>query len=253
MTCVSSENIVKTFETTYGRSLGDDYGIFNADYNHVSVSITWQYGARFDETETHGFDKIFGDVDGESTDEREEVTMMPPVTWAPPVLTSPDQVVEYRPYPSDPDMSIQDIIADVPESIYDGTFNPSSPTIGDGSDEPGPDDPDTPVKPVVPPIDPNPGGSENSPTETKPYEVSLGMVFPFCIPFDVYHMVTMFVAEPEAPNGRWEFSLPWAPESEYVVEWDLEDFDELAELLRKLELVAFAVGLAVITRRMIKW
>ena len=87
----------------------------------------------------------------------------------------------------------------------------------------------------------------------KPATVQLGMVFPFCIPFDVYHMVTLLVAEPVAPNGKWEFSLPWDSSRVYSVEWDLEDFDDVASLLRTMELIVFAVGLAAVTRRFIKW
>lgn len=85
-----------------------------------------------------------------------------------------------------------------------------------------------------------------------PYKVSLSSVFPFCIPFDVYNMVTMLVAEPEAPNAEWTFTLPWSGQ-EYNVGWDLAAFDGVARVCRDMELVLFAVGLAVITYKVIKW
>lgn len=88
--------------------------------------------------------------------------------------------------------------------------------------------------------------------ELEPYKVGLTSVFPFCIPFDIYNMVTMFVAEPEAPHAEWTFGLPWSNQ-EYSVGWDLSDFDGVAQVCRSMELVLFAVGLAVITHKVIKW
>ncbi len=88
--------------------------------------------------------------------------------------------------------------------------------------------------------------------EIDPYKVGLSSVFPFCIPFDVYNMVTMFVAEPEAPHAEWTFTLPWGSQ-EYSVGWDLAAFDGVARVCRDMELVLFAVGLAVITYKVIKW
>lgn len=88
--------------------------------------------------------------------------------------------------------------------------------------------------------------------EIEPYKVALTSVFPFCIPFDIYNMVTMFVAEPEAPHAEWTFELPWSSQ-EYSVGWDLSDFDGVAQVCRSMELVLFAVGLAVITYKVIKW
>lgn len=88
--------------------------------------------------------------------------------------------------------------------------------------------------------------------EIDPYKVGLSSVFPFCIPFDVYNMVTMFVAEPEAPSAEWSFTLPWSNQ-EYSVGWDLAAFDGVARVCRDMELVLFAVGLAVITYKVIKW
>lgn len=95
-------------------------------------------------------------------------------------------------------------------------------------------------------------GEEVANPEIDPYKVSLSSVFPFCIPFDVYNMVTMLVAEPEAPNAEWTFTLPWS-NKEYSVGWDLSDFDGVAQVCRNMEFVLFAVGLAVMTHKVIKW
>lgn len=190
-----------------------------------------------------GIDGVFKPYfDDTKNPEKQEVTYVPPATWSPPV-PSLGQDVLYQPYPNQPDKSLKDIAQDVPKDIYDKQLSPLPPVVIT---------PETPpVPPDIPPVNPNP--DVETPEDVTPYTVKIGEVFPFCIPFDLYHMVTMFAAEPEAPHAKWEFSLPWSPQEQYEVEWDLEEFDTLAELCRKLELVLFCVGLAVITSRLIKW
>lgn len=174
--------------------------------------------------------------------EKQEVTYTPPVTWSPPA-PAPGQDVFYNPYPNLPQKPIKEIVEDVPKDIYDKNFDPAPPQV---------------VDPTVPPVNPdlppvvNPNPPVDPPVEVQPYTVQLGDVFPFCIPFDLYHMVTLFVAEPEAPHAKWEFSLPFAAGT-YKVEWDLQEWDEVAALCRKLELILFCVGLAVVTSKLIKW
>lgn len=177
--------------------------------------------------------------------EKQEVTYMPPITWSPPVPT-PGQDVYYNPYPNAPQKPIKEIVEDVPKDIYDKKFDPAPPSILDPSVPPI-----TPPAPDVPPVV-NPNPDVTAPDDVKPYTVRLGDVFPFCIPFDIYHMVTLFAAEPEAPHAKWEFSLPFTGGT-YEIEWDLREWDEVAALCRKLELILFCVGLAVVTSKLIKW
>lgn len=191
------------------------------------------------------WNNVFSPSDSSAQREKREVTYMPPATWSPPV-PKPGQSVLYKPFPNAPDKGLEDIIADVPEAIASGNFKPATSTV---IDTPTPEPPPTPD--VPPTVNPNP--DVEAPEDVTPYTVKIGEVFPFCIPFDLYHMVTMFSAEPEAPHAKWTFSLPWSPAQEYKVEWDLKKFDELAELCRKLELVLFCVGLAVVTSKLIKW
>lgn len=175
--------------------------------------------------------------------EKREVTYVPPVTWAPPA-PAPSQDVYYNPYPNSPQKPIKEIVEDVPKDIYDKKFDPAPPSILDPS-----------IPPITPPDVPpvvNPNPDVTVPEDVQPYIVRLGDVFPFCIPFDIYHMVTLFAAEPEAPHAKWEFSLPFTGSS-YVIEWDLKEWDEVAALCRKLELILYCVGLAVVTSKLIKW
>lgn len=176
--------------------------------------------------------------------EKREVTYVPPVTWSPPAPTL-GQDVYYNPYPNMPEKPIKDIVEDVPKDIYDKKFDPAPPSILDPSVPPI-----TPPNPDVPPVNPNP--DVTAPEDVQPYIVRLGDVFPFCVPFDIYHMVTLFAADPEAPHAKWEFSLPFTGGT-YEIEWDLREWDEVAALCRKLELILFCVGLAVVTSKLIKW
>lgn len=176
--------------------------------------------------------------------EKREVTYMPPITWAPPA-PAPGQDVYYNPYPNAPQKPIKEIVEDVPKDIYDKKFDPAPPSILDPSIPPI-----EPPAPDIPTVNPNP--DVTAPDDVKPYTVRLGDVFPFCIPFDIYHMVTLFAAEPEAPHAKWEFSLPFTG-GMYQIEWDLREWDEVAALCRKLELILFCVGLAVVTSKLIKW
>lgn len=186
----------------------------------------------------------WGKITDFTTPVSQELTLSVPVDYSQPVMIDGQSLTLSPNYPLS--YSDIDIIQGIPQSIADGTLSPLPPII---SDPPvGPDLP--PTDPDLPPVNPNP--PVDTPAEVQPYTVQLGDVFPFCIPFDLYHMVTLFVAEPEAPHAKWEFSLPFAAGT-YKVEWDLQEWDEVAALCRKLELVLFCVGLAVVTSKLIKW
>ena len=258
MTAVDVDNKVHVYEdkghtVNYGPDDSSPYYIgstsiaiavlkswYNSSYGAFIPSIAPEVG--------YAWDRVFGDSGGEPVEKR-EITYTSPATWTPPA-PKPGQSVLYKPFPNAPDKGLEDIIADVPESIASSNFKPAAPTV---IETPTPEQPPTPE--VPPTVNPNP--DVEAPEDVTPYTVKIGEVFPFCIPFDLYHMVTMFSADPEAPNGKWEFYLPWEKQDPhpqlYKVEWDLEKFDDLAELCRKLELVLFCVGLAVVTSRLIKW
>ena len=254
LTTISTTNIVQKFERLYHNS---DPLPPDPSYHHYTISVGSPYadkgkgwvlvkfsGGTYRFPEDYSSEPIFKDVftPAPSGEEKQEVTFIPPSTWAPPA-PAPGQDVYYNPYPRAPQKPIKDMVEDVPKDIYDKKFDPAPPQV---------------IEPTVPPVNPdlppvvNPNPPVDPPAEVQPYTVQLGDVFPFCIPFDLYHMVTLFVAEPEAPHAKWEFSLPFAAGT-YKVEWDLQEWDEVAALCRKLELVLFCVGLAVVTSKLIKW
>lgn len=71
-------------------------------------------------------------------------------------------------------------------------------------------------------------------------------VFPFCIPFDIYNFFECLAAEPVAPHFVWRFYVPGICDES--IDLDLAQFDTVAQIVRTMELLAFIVGLAVVTR-----
>lgn len=95
------------------------------------------------------------------------------------------------------------------------------------------------VEPVAPPL----AGDYAVP--------GLETIFPFCIPFDIYAFCSALNAEPVAPCFEWQ--MQYAPLGlDYTFEIDLSDFDDVARILRTMELLAFCVGLAFWTRHLIR-
>lgn len=95
-------------------------------------------------------------------------------------------------------------------------------------------------------------GINAEPDTSIDYKVSLTRVFPFCIPFDIYRLSNAFIAEPVTPSIDYTFTLPFL-DFEYTLELDLSDFDGVASLLRSCEYIAFCIGLAIATSKVIKW
>lgn len=79
------------------------------------------------------------------------------------------------------------------------------------------------------------------------FAIQLRDFFPFCIPFDIYDFLTLLMAEPEAPKFEWEIDLLDTGEP-YLMVVDLSEWDGIAQLLRRLQLLLFIVGLAMVTR-----
>jgi len=79
------------------------------------------------------------------------------------------------------------------------------------------------------------------------YAIDLTSFFPFCIPFDLYDFLSLLLAEPEAPHFEFDIDFPYMNEPWHLV-IDLSPWDGVAQLLRRLELLLFIVGLGMVTR-----
>lgn len=82
------------------------------------------------------------------------------------------------------------------------------------------------------------------------YTLDLLDFFPFCIPFDIYDMLSMFSAQRQAPIVHWRFYVPGICDE--TIDLDFSIFDPAAQVLRSVELVAAAIGLAFVTKKLIQ-
>lgn len=100
-------------------------------------------------------------------------------------------------------------------------------------------------KPVTPTYNPP------SVTEGSAYAVTgLQDVFPFCIPFDIYYLISGLNASPVTPGGDFNIYVPGVVD--YKSHLDLSAFNGVAETFRGAELVAFILGLLFATRKLIR-
>ena len=84
------------------------------------------------------------------------------------------------------------------------------------------------------------------------YKLDLTKLFPFCIPFDIYNLLNCLCAEPEAPSFEWVIPLSAVGLEDFKIKIDLKTWDSVAQLVRNMELLAFCIGLAFVTRSLIK-
>lgn len=86
------------------------------------------------------------------------------------------------------------------------------------------------------------------------YAVDLKSLFPFCIPFDVYHFIQLLNATPEAPNISFDTTITaFGANIPFELELDLSEYEPAAAICRTMFLLLFIVGLASATFKFIKW
>lgn len=78
----------------------------------------------------------------------------------------------------------------------------------------------------------------------------LEKVFPFCIPWDLYYLLSSLVASPVAPQFTWTFDFAGAGQHDFAV--DLSPWEPVAQVLRVGETLLFCVGLVLVTRDLIR-
>ena len=97
------------------------------------------------------------------------------------------------------------------------------------------------------PSEPDPG----APSSKDDFKVEdLEKVFPFCVPWDLYYLLSALAAEPEAPNVVWTFDFADLGKHELPI--DLSPFESVAQVVRVGEVLAFCVGLALVTRDLVR-
>lgn len=88
--------------------------------------------------------------------------------------------------------------------------------------------------------------------ELPDFKFDLRELFPFCIPFDIYRLLSSFDADPVAPHVQ----LPIVIESigfSYNLDLDFAVWNPVAQAMRTAELIVYAIALAWATGKVIKW
>ena len=143
--------------------------------------------------------------------------------------------------------------------------NPDPNPDPDPNPNPNPDpnpDPEPGVDPQPtsmpkPTVTPKPDENEDSDIDPKNYAVDLRKIFPFCLPFDLIHLLEVLDAEPEAP--RFEIPVDIEAENPFtkkkIVNYhttiviDMSDYEEPVKVIRIFEIMFFVLGLMLITRQ----
>ena len=129
---------------------------------------------------------------------------------------------------------------DIPDTVE------ADPDIEIAPDDTVPDDDKTPVTsddPVNPETEPN--------ISAAPLKFDLRNIFPFCIPFDIKDMIGLLSADPVAPSYTVDWEIPFV-NTNLTFTVDLSGYDDVAEITRNMELLLFMIGLAVVTRNLIR-
>lgn len=157
--------------------------------------------------------------------------------WAQDIPSIRDGIIEGN--PDIPWTDVWDRVINIPDVVIPALDFP----IVDNPAKPG----ETTAPTATPLPTPSPGeGIDN----TKPI-VDLSKFFPFCIPFDLIHLVQALDADPVAPKWSLKLEPPQFP-VEWEVTLDLSQFESLAKIFRTGETLLFVVGLILITRGIIK-
>lgn len=81
---------------------------------------------------------------------------------------------------------------------------------------------------------------------------SLKGKFPFSLPWDLYALLHLLDAPPQAPAWDVRIAVPYTGE-DLRIQGDLEDFDPYMGAIRTFSLIMFGWGLAMITNKVVSW
>lgn len=142
-------------------------------------------------------------------------------------------------------IDITDSLADSISRAIDGAIPVQDTAVITDIATPYDDVQDVTIKGGVPVVDTTPDN-----TTVKDYTVlGLEKYFPFCIPFDFVHFLNVLSSEPVAPKFEWNLDfLDDLGFNNQVITIDLSKFDSVASIMRNMELLAFIIGLILVTR-----
>lgn len=132
--------------------------------------------------------------------------------------------------------------ADVPVSIANtiAAELDAADVIATDVTKPIPGNPDDPVLPIIP----------DAPDYNYAIEYAYEDIFPFCIPYDFYKIISSLIAEPVAPVLRvptYSLNAKYGLEKKGEIVVDFSQFDDVVVVFRRLFLLFFCACLAMST------
>lgn len=142
-------------------------------------------------------------------------------------------------------------LADATQAVLDNLASTGSSIQTTPSTSNDRDDYVTP-NPTVEPVKPTEPVDPDAPFDWSQFlQPDLYLVFPFCLPWDIYELVSLLSTSAEAPVFDLPLKVPLEG-GDYSVHIDLSVFDPVAEVARAMELLAVAAGLIFLTKKMIE-
>lgn len=96
------------------------------------------------------------------------------------------------------------------------------------------------------------GTETGTDVDIEDYKTDLRLIFPFCLPFDLIHLLDVLSADPETPVFEFPFVVE-ALDINIMLKIDLAWMDPVMEVFRKCEVVGFVISLIYASSKMIKW
>jgi len=96
-----------------------------------------------------------------------------------------------------------------------------------------------------------PADYTNTDETTKDLKALIMTKFPFCLPWDLVNAIKLIAAEPEAPAFRIDLLEPIGHAGLAVIDFDMQDYQLVGQVIRWVSLVEFSFMLILATRKLI--
>lgn len=278
-----SSDSFDTASRSFNTDVSSDAGIKSVSYN-LQFYVPYSLGGTYHSADTKPVDKnaLWVNPDLKSDYDNNKSPSLPDTAPAPAIkIPSLDDLKDLQKKGND--ASDDDRPSIILDWLKDHYMNPSTdpqpttapdpdpnPTTAPNPDpdpdpDPKPDPTTTPAVNPEPSTVPKPSGTPENPDDTDTdtdidpddYKADLRLVFPFCIPFDLIHLLNVLDAEPEAP--RFEIPIDLEADNPFtdkkIVDYhttiviDMSDYEQPIKVIRIFEVMFFILGLLLITRQ----
>ena len=207
------------------RYYGSDEAVLGLNLNDLGTTTVTDYYGQAGSIDDGIIGQAWSDAVAQQYDDTDVIDLTDSLPWIGAHDTTGQDVLPYTQSDVLTDVGIQDIVSDIANDI------------------------DTDISLDIDDYKIPPAWTVPSTGQT----LRIADVFPFCIPFDIYGFLSLLSATRTAPH--WE--IPFKYDSiglnyTFVIDFSGSVWQNLAQIVRTLVLIAFCVGLAFVTRDLIK-